>query len=106
MYRLSTRVNYTAKAQAQQCNRQLFFIASAPELTTLQQLSYDATVNIIIASCSASSDHQEESHDGSQESTDNETDENSYSIFDKNYAISKIKKENNGILKRFKSLFK
>ena len=32
--------------------------------------------------------------------------ENSYSIFDKNYAISKIKKENNGILKRFKSLFK
>ena len=32
--------------------------------------------------------------------------ENSYSIFDKNYAINKIKKENNGILKKFKSLFK
>ncbi len=31
--------------------------------------------------------------------------ENSYSIFDKNYAINKIKKENNSILKRLKSLF-
>ncbi len=31
--------------------------------------------------------------------------ENSYSIFDKNYAINKIKKENNSILKKFKSLF-
>tara|TARA_B100001250_G_scaffold171419_1_gene147621 strand:+ start:3432 stop:4262 length:831 start_codon:yes stop_codon:yes gene_type:complete len=31
--------------------------------------------------------------------------ENSYSIFDKSYAINKIKKENNGILKKFKSLF-
>ncbi len=32
--------------------------------------------------------------------------ENSYSVFNKNYEINKIKKENNGILKRFKSLFK
>ena len=31
--------------------------------------------------------------------------ENSYSIFDKNYQKVKIQKEENGILKRFKSLF-
>ena len=32
--------------------------------------------------------------------------ENSYIIFDKNYEIKKIKKENNSILDRFKSLFR
>ena len=32
--------------------------------------------------------------------------ENSYIIFDKNYEMNKIKKENNGILDRFKSLFR
>ena len=32
--------------------------------------------------------------------------ENSYIIFDKNYEINKIKKENNSILDRFKSLFR
>ena len=32
--------------------------------------------------------------------------ENSYSVFDKNYNKNKIKKENNNILKRLKSLFK